>query len=203
MQENLKSKIQEYLPDKIKDISLKGSGSVNNAYFVETQDGSKYTIKIEKEIKDFQPQNTLNVEARVAQKLSTLRLPIPTPEVIFISNNPEMYCYKYIEGEPLINLWSNLSDEEKIEICKTLGYFHAEIGQKISREDAENIGVLINEFEGLHPEVLNDYNLIIQDHSLPEEIISLAKKKQKIFLIKLLIKQFFSFYTMTLSTKIF
>lgn len=173
--------IQKLLGDEITYITLKGKGAVNNAYLVETENGSKYIVKQEREDKTFQPQNNLMVEAHVIKKLSSLGLSSPIPKVVFISEEPPMYVYEYIEGELLRGLWSSLSEDEKINICKALGEFHAEIGKKISKEDAEALSVVIDPSVDVHPEVARDYISILENPDVPEEFKILARKAKEIF----------------------
>ncbi len=179
--ENLKQKVQELLGKEVIEFDLKGKGACNNAYVVKTSDGKKYTVKEERDVKDFQPQNDLIIEANVVKKLGEINLSLPVPKVVFVSENPCMYGYEYIEGEVLKNVWMQLSEEEKINICHTLGKFHAELGKKISKEDAEKLGVKINHSKDIHPESLKDYERLILDESVPEHFKSLAKKAREIF----------------------
>jgi Ser/Thr protein kinase RdoA (MazF antagonist) len=181
MPEDLRGEIEKIIKEKITKFELKGSGFVNNAYYLETETGKRCIVKVEKEIQEFTPQNSLDVEAKVAQKLYESNLIIPTPEVVFVSGNPDMYGYSFIEGDTLRNVWKDLSEEERIDILRNLGYFHAQIGKKISKENSNEIGVLIDDSTGLHLEVLADYHLIISDESLPKNIRDLAQKAKDIF----------------------
>jgi Ser/Thr protein kinase RdoA (MazF antagonist) len=173
--------IQSFIPSKITTFTLKGKGAVNNAYYVETEDGSKYIVKQEREDKEFQPQNDLIVEANVIKKLSSSGLSFPIPKVVFISENPKMYGYEYIEGDMLRGLWPTLTEDEKISICRSLGEFHSEIGKKISKEDAVSLGIVIDSSTDLHPEVLRDYLLILDNPEVPENFKELAIKAKEIF----------------------
>ncbi|MFM2384024.1 MAG: Phosphotransferase enzyme family [Candidatus Parcubacteria bacterium] len=179
--QDIRSDIQKLLSDEIIEYTLKGKGAVNNAYVVKTKNGSKYIVKQEREDKEFQPQNSLVVEANVIKKLSSLGLSIPVPKVVCISKDPEMYGYEYIEGELLREQWSSLSEDEKISICKSLGEFHAEIGMKVSKEDAEALGVFIDLSTDVHPEVSRDYVFILENPEVPEEFKSVARNAKKIF----------------------
>lgn len=179
--EKLQSSIQELLPDKIVTFTLKGKGAVNNAYLVETENESKYIVKQEREDKEFQPQNNLIVEANVIKKLSSQGLISPIPKIVFISENLKTYGYEYIEGDMLRRVWLSLTEEEKIHICKLLGEFHAEMGEKISKVDAEALGVVIDPSTDLHPEVSKDYISILENKDVPEEFKSIASNAKLIF----------------------
>lgn len=179
--QDIKSDIQKLLPDEIVEFRLKGKGAVNNAYIVETKSGSRYIVKKEREDKEFQPQNNLVVEANVIKKLSSLGLDFPIPKVVFVSKDPEMYGYEYIEGELLRGLWQSLSEDEKISICKSLGQFHAEIGMKVSKEDAETLGIVIDPSTDVHPEVSRDYVSILENPEVPEEFKVVARNAKSIF----------------------
>jgi Ser/Thr protein kinase RdoA (MazF antagonist) len=179
--QDIKPLIQPHLPSPITTLSLKGNGAVNNAYYVETEDGSKYIVKQEREDKEFQPQNDLVVEANVIKKLVSLGISTPIPTVVFVSEDPKMYGYKYMEGELLRGVWPSLTEDEKIHVCKSLGKFHAEIGKKFSKEDAQAIGIVIDPSTDLHPEVLRDYQLVLENPEVPEEFKTLATKAKEIF----------------------
>jgi Ser/Thr protein kinase RdoA (MazF antagonist) len=178
--QDIKSDIQKLLLDEIREFTLKGKGAVNYAYIVETKNGSKYIVKQEREDKEFQPQNNLVVEANVIQKLSSLELGFPIPKVVFISEDPEMYGYEYIEGELLRGLWPSLSEDEKISICKSLGEFHAEIGKKFSKDDAVAVGIVVDPSTDVHPEVSRDYISILENPEVPEEFKSVARNAKSI-----------------------
>ncbi len=180
MQNNLPL-IQRFLDDQIKEITLKGKGAVSSAYLVETQNGSRYIVKQEREDKEFQPQNDLVIEAAVARKLSSIGLGIPMPKVAFVSEDPKMYGYEYIEGEMLKEVWPSLSEGEKAHICASLGEFHAAIGKGISKEDAVSLGITIDPSTDLHPEVLRDYFSILENPSVPEGFKSVARHAKEIF----------------------
>jgi len=177
---NLQSKLQEHFNEEISTLTLKGSGLCNDAYYLETKDGKKYLVKLEKEIQEFEPENSLVVEAEVAKELYSANLNVPIPKVVFISNNPDMYGYEYIEGDMLKNTLGSLSEEERISIFKQLGIFHAQIGQNVSKETAEKIGVTVDESTDSHPETLQEYASIIEDETLPEEFTVLVKKAKSL-----------------------
>ncbi len=180
-QEKLKLKIQEILGKEITQFVLKGKGAVNFAYYVETANGGKYIVKQELSDKEFQPQNNLIVEAKVARTLYDLKLSVSTPRVIFTSENPEMYGYEYIEGDLMIEKWESFSENERIDICYQLGYFHAEIGKKFSKEMAVNVGVKIDLSTGLHPEVFKEYETLVVADDVPEDYKVLVTKAKSIF----------------------
>ena len=177
----LKTIIQNLLNKEITQFSLKGKGAVNNAYYIETSDGKKYIVKQERTDKEVQPQNDLVTEARVTKMLCELNLSIPIPNIIFISEVPKMYCYEFIEGNPMKELWINLTEAERVDICCKLGYFHAEIGKKFTKEMAEKVGIKIDMSPDLHPEVLAEYNRLILDEAVPEEFVKLVKLAKSIF----------------------
>ncbi len=177
----LTAKVQELLGKEIVTFALKGAGACNDAYLIETKDAGAYIVKVKKEKMEFVPQNELLVDAAVAAKLYTLNLSIPTPRVVFISHDPDMYCYEYIDGEMLREVWTKFTENEKVTICRELGSFHAELGRKVTKEDARELGVKINDSVGLHPENAADYARLIVDVGIPEYIKELAKKAMAIF----------------------
>jgi len=180
-QDNLKHKIQELLGEQVVRFMLKGKGAVNNAYYVETVGGKKYIIKQERKDKEFQPQNDLLLEAKVAQRLHGLNLSVPVANVTFISEDPKMYGYEYVEGDLMREEWKNMSEQERINICREIGRFIAEIGGRFTNEMAEEIGLKIDMSSDLHPEVLADYDRLILDADLPEDFKALAREAKSIF----------------------
>jgi aminoglycoside phosphotransferase (APT) family kinase protein len=178
---NLKIKLPGLLHKEVVELKLLGRGFCNNAYFVKTSDGAEYVVKVEREDKEFQPQNDLVVEARAIQELNTLHLSVPIPHIVFVSKNPKMFGYQYIEGELLRNVWDSLSDDERIYICRKLGHFHAEIGKKFTEKMIEVSGIQVNKYTDLHPEVLRDYNKILASTDVPDSYKILAKKAKLIF----------------------
>ncbi len=177
----IKYKIQELLGKQISVFDLKGIGACNNAYYVETIDGSKYIVKEERAVKEFLPENSLIVESAVAKKLYEAGLSVSVPHVIFVTEHPEMYGYEYVEGNLMKNVWGFLNEEERIHICNSLGLFHAEIGQKITKEASVACGVKINDSRGFHPEIIKDYDRLVVDSNVPDEFKELVKKAKKIF----------------------
>ncbi len=153
-EDELKVKIQELLRKAITKFVLKGKGYCNNAYYIETSDKSKYIVKEQGNDKELQEQNDLAIEAVVIQQLYKIGLSVPIPRVIFVSEKPKMYGYEYIEGDMMMDVWESLSETERIDICRTLGYFHSEIGKKFTKEMAKQIGIKIDESLDVHPEVV-------------------------------------------------
>lgn len=180
--EDLRGKIEKILNKQISNFSLKGKGDCNYAYYAETQSGEKYIVKVEREHKETQDQNDLVVEGNIIRQLHDVGMSIPVPHVIFVSDNPKLYIYDYIEGELMRTVWSSLSQEEKIEICRSLGQFHAEIGKKITKEMCQAIGVDLDESTGLRPKVIEEeYNRLIVDTEVPDILKDLVKEAKTIF----------------------
>jgi Ser/Thr protein kinase RdoA (MazF antagonist) len=92
-----------------------------------------------------------------------------------------MYGYEYVGGDLLRGVWKSLSEDEKIDICRNLGKFHAEIGKKFTKEMAETIGIKIDMSADLHPEVSADYDRLIIDANVPENFKTLVKEAKSIF----------------------
>lgn len=179
--ENTQIKIQELLGQEIVHFSLKAAGYCNNAYYVETRQGGRYIVKLERVDKELTEQNTLPIEGELIKKLAGLNLSLPLPKVTFISELPAMYGYEYIEGERLIEVWQKLTEEERIGICHSLGNFHAEIGERFSRSDAIASGLTIDESPNLHPEVAKEYEIILARNDVPDGWEILAQRARAIF----------------------
>lgn len=176
-----KIQIEKLIGEQITDFSLKASGAVNHAYYVETASGGKYIVKQERVDRELQPQNTLLIEAGVIQRLGGLGLSLPVPRVAFVSQEPVMYGYEYITGEQLIDVWPGLAEEKRIDICRALGRFHAELGQKVTQQMAEDWGVRIDPSAGLHPEVRSEYAGILASPDVPAGWKSLAERAKSVF----------------------
>ncbi len=179
--EKIRNKVEKILNENITECILKATGACNDAYYLRTCKGKKYIVKQERTVQEFTPQNTLIVEATVIKHLYKLHLSIPVPRISFISENPDMYGYEFIHGNTLIDVWSLLSEENKIKIFYDLGHFHAEIGKQISKEKAKELGVKIDNSLNLHPEVLSEYDEILSNEKTPETLKVLARKAKKIF----------------------
>ncbi len=179
---NLKASIEKILVQQLTHFVLKGKGDCNYAYYTETADGKKYIIKIEREQKETQDQNDLIAEGNIIRALYDTQISVPVPHVIHISDKPKFYIYEYIEGELMRGVWPSLTEEEKIDLCHSLGRFHAEIGMKISKELAHASGVEVNERLVLRPRIIEDeYNRLIGETDVPEEFKNLSKEAKKIF----------------------
>ncbi len=177
----IQSQIQEFLLEGITHFSLKASGLCNDAYYVETSSGSKYIVKRERPQKELTEQNSLPVEGRLIQALGDRALSIPLPRIAFISQDPAMYGYEYIEGEQLITVWHDLADGERIGIFRTLGMFHAELGRMVSKEAAAALGLTVDESAGLHPEVAVEYEKILASDDVSESWKELAREAKTRF----------------------
>lgn len=179
---DLKVKIEKILAKQITEFSLKGKGDCNYAYYVETIDGGKYIVKVEREQKQTQDQNDLIVEGNIIRHLYNAKPSVPVPNVVAVSENPKLYVYEYIEGNLMRGAWGSLSEEEKIDICHSLGRFHAEIGQKVTKEMCVVSGVEISESVGLRPKVIEEeYDRLILESDVPETFKDLVKEAKMIF----------------------
>ena len=189
---NMKETIQNLLGEEIISFELKGKGYCNNAYYIETENGGKFIVKEERMDAELKEQNSLPVEAHVIQKLSGLNFSVALPKLCFVTKNPDRLAYEYIEGDLLIDVWKDLSEEERIQVCNDLGSFHAELGQKVTEAMARELGVQINTYAGLHPEVEQEYKEILTFTDIPDEFKTLAQKAKTIFdqTLDLLVFQF-------------
>ncbi len=177
----LRSKIANLLNKEVAIFILKGKGACNNAYYVETEDGGRYIVKQERVDKETYEQNNLIVEAQLIKKLNNSSIFTHIPEVIFISENLNMYGYKYIDGDMMKDVWVKFSENDKISLCKEIGYFHAEIGKVFNKEMAIESHLKIDESTEVHPEVVEQYNRLSVDETLPIDFRVLVQKARKIF----------------------
>ncbi len=180
-QDKLRLQVQELLGKEITKFILKGKGDCNYAYYVETEDGGRYIVKQERERKETEDQNDLVVEGNLLQKLYATNLSTPVPKVVFVSENPKLYGYEYIEGELMRGAWGSLSEDERINICRSLGRFHAEIGKNFTKEMCKASGIDMNDSIEPHPQVGKDYKMLIADPKVPKEFSDLVKEAKKIY----------------------
>lgn len=178
--ETLQSAIETSLGEPISDISLLGRGCCNNAYRIQTSAPARYIFKEKQTDAVLTEQNSLSIEAGLIQELAKLPVPIPVPKVVFVSHDPEIYGYEYIEGEQMRDAWPKLSEAKRIEICEKLGEFHAFIGQHISKAKARILGLIIDESTDLHPETCLEYDDILASKNTPERIKTLAREARRI-----------------------
>lgn len=177
----LKATLREILGEDIASYWLFPMGDCNDASIVETMDGKKSIIKMKKSVQSFVPQNSILVEAKVAQLLASLNLRLPVPRVTALSEKHNAYAYDYIPGVPLRTVWQKMTEERRIKICKCLGKFHAEIATKVTVDAARNCGVLINASTGLHPEVETAFHEIISNQTVPKGVRALALHAREMF----------------------
>ena len=181
-EDKLRLKIQGLLGKEITHFFLKGKGDCNNAYYIETREGGKYIVKEVRTDTEGGVQNNNSVtEGNLIKQLSTLGLSIHLPQVVFTSENPQMFGYEYIEGSMLREVWHSLLEKERIDICRTLGRFHAEIGKKLTKERAQKIGIIINEYTDIHPENVCDCRSTLASPDVPEEYKQLLNEARNVF----------------------
>lgn len=141
----------------------------NYAWYIITDDGKKYMIKQEKEVKEESEQNDLFVEARTIQKLNIKKPSLPIPQVIFIVENPKMYCYQYAEGIIIRETWQFLSEQERITLCEDLGKFHFDLGYALTQEEIKQLRLKIDEAYHLEEETQEDIERFLADTTIDIE----------------------------------
>lgn len=175
-----KIQIQSLLNKEIKTFLPKGRGMCNNTYYVETSDGKKYLIKEEREDKEIEEQNDLVTEGNVVKLLYDLEPTLPIPNVVFVSDNPKMYGYEYVEGEMMVYAWEKLIESEKVDVAKSIGAFHANIGKHLTVDQAQEIGIVIDKSPGLDPtgeKTIQDF----LDDDVSESCKEVVQKAKKFF----------------------
>jgi aminoglycoside phosphotransferase (APT) family kinase protein len=114
---------EENLGKKLIGFSLKGQGMCNNVWYAVSEDHQQYSVKQERSEKEEDEQNDLLVEARIIRRLNEKSPSLPVPHVVFLAENPKMYCYHYVEGERMRDAWDFLSAAEKFPSVKSWGNF--------------------------------------------------------------------------------
>lgn len=175
-----RAQIQSFFDKEIKTFSPKGQGMCNNTYYVETSDGKRYLLKEEREDKKTEEQNDLVIEGSVVRCLSDLDSTLPIPNVIFVSGDPKMYCYEYVEGEMMVYAWEKLKESEKIGVAKSIGAFHANIGKHLTADQAQEIGIVVDESPGLDSTGERTIQAFLDD-DVPESYKESAQKAKKLF----------------------
>lgn len=177
----LKANLADLLGERITKLTLKGTGYCNHAYYVETERGGRYIVKQRRTDTDGVEQNSLPVEGRLIELLSSLNLSIPLPHVVLITEHPPMYGYDFIDGEQLIDVWSGLSEQERIVVCHHLGRWHAELGLAMTKAMAIASGVQVDESRVLDPEIVNELSQILASNDVPDSWKALARQARTIF----------------------
>ncbi len=172
--------IENLIKQNIFNFKLKGKGAVNNAYYFELENGLKYIVKQELDIKEFEPENDLITEAKIIDYLNKKGIFTSIPKILFISEIDKIYCYEYIEGNTLKDIWTDLPETERINILNDLGKFHAEIGKVFDKKDIESVGIKIDDSIDMHPESQKEYLELIEDKDIPEHYINLVKKARDV-----------------------
>lgn len=172
--------IQSLLDKEIKTFSPKGRGMCNNIYNIETSDGKKYLLKEAREDKETEEQNDLVIEGNVIRHLYDLDSTLPIPNVIFVSDNPKMYGYEYIEGEMMVYAWEKLTESEKAGVAKSIGAFHANIGKHLTVDQAQEIGIMVDNSQTLDQMGGESVQAFLDD-DVPESYKETAQKAKKFF----------------------
>lgn len=177
----LKKFIDNKLGKNIVEFFLKEKGMCNNAWYVKTSDNEEYLIKQERHDKGTNEQNDLVVEAKTIQKLNQVNSSLPIPKIVFILESPKMYCYKYIEGDMMLDAWKNLSEQEKKSLCKELGKFHAEFENALSKEEIQALGLEIDTSTDLHKQTKEEIEVFLNDTQIPEKYKIIVKQVCEVF----------------------
>jgi Ser/Thr protein kinase RdoA (MazF antagonist) len=117
--------IENKLNTKIASYSFLGKGQCNDVYKLETKDKS-LCLKIKKGIDTTCELNGISIEAEILHFMNEAKVPF-IPKFILSSDN--YYLYEYIEGMSMKNMFSNLSERQKISIFESIGKFHYELSQ--------------------------------------------------------------------------
>jgi aminoglycoside phosphotransferase (APT) family kinase protein len=175
-----RAQIQSLLNKEIKTFSPKGRGMCNNTYFVEASDGKKYLIKEEREDKETNEQNDLVTEGNVIKRLYDLEPTLPIPNVVFVSDNPKMYGYEYVEGEMMVDAWEKLTESEKVDVAKSIGAFHANIGKRLTVDQAREVGIIVDKSTGLDSSGEKKIQDFLDDN-VPESYKETVQRAKKLF----------------------
>ncbi len=140
--DSLKKIIEDNLHQKVEELTYLGRGACNNIYYCKTS-SNKYSIKQERNEKLDIEKNDLYLESQIL-KLLELKEIDSIPRIIFEINNPKLFCYEYIEGTPLDEKWSLLSNKERSCIMAQLGKFHALLHLSLSDNEVNSLDILKN-----------------------------------------------------------
>jgi Ser/Thr protein kinase RdoA (MazF antagonist) len=180
-QESLKKTIAENLNKQLISLSLKGQGMCNYAWYAISEDNQKYLIKQEKPEKEENEQNELLVEAGIIRKLNQKSPSLPVPQIVFLTENPRMYCYHYIEGEMMKSAWDFLSAKEKVLLCEDLGRFHAHLGKALTKEEIHELKIANNLQAALEKETEDDVEQFLHDSTIPRHYRQLVQRLYQVF----------------------
>lgn len=130
------------------DAVLKGRGMCNNVYLVTTQGGDEIVVKEERPDKETDEQNDLMVEGGVMSFLTSIEPILPIPKVLFISDRPKLLGYQYIEGDLMIDVWKEMTEGMRTDVCRSIGIFHGALGRLIDEAQANKLGLQIDKSTG-------------------------------------------------------
>lgn len=167
--------IEHKLNEKIHSYFLMGSGQCNSIYKIETNI-HEYCLKIEKEDRPFDELNNLSIEGELIEHMNNNNIN-HIPKLVLKSNH--YYIYEYIQGNLMYDVFSKLTEKEKILISHSIAHFHYNL-LKINRNEALDIGV--KEYK---PE---NHKLNIKQHNfdkLSKKEIDVIKRAYEIYICSL------------------
>ncbi len=177
----LEQVVAKKLGKSIVKFSLIGQGMCNNAWYVKTDEELEYLVKQEKFNKDTDEQNDLLVEAELLKKLNENNPSLLVPKIVYISEDPKMYCYDFISGDTMQNSWEDLVEEDRKLICENLGKFHADLGKSLTPNEIETIHLKINQDADFEKETQESVHVFLTDDNIPNNYKSIVEQVIEIF----------------------
>ena len=144
LNETLHTYIENSLSKQMKSLSLYGKGMCNDIWLAVTDDNHLFLIKQAREKTEEEEQNDLLLEARLIQKLKQENSSLCIPDVVFASESPRMYGYKYVAGDTMRDAWPTLAERERMELCESLGRFHSSLQTTLREDKIIELGITNN-----------------------------------------------------------
>ena len=178
---HLISGIQNTLNKKVVEVVHKGQGCANDAYYLKTENNAEYLLKCVRKNVDTPEQNDLHVESSVIKYLNEKDPALPIPKVVYVSNEPAAYVYKYITGSPMIYVWNEMREECRVRLSTSIGAFHAQTGEHISQSTAQKLGIRSNTNPNIIAHEMSAYKEFLTNPSLPESAKEIARQAAELY----------------------
>lgn len=133
---NLIQEIENKMNIKITSHSFLGRGQCNDVYKLQTK-YRNICLKVKKGLDTTCELNSLSVEAKVFRFMSKAGVSF-VPK--YISSSDNYYLYEFIDGGSMKHVFAELSEEQKVSICKDIGKFHYELS-RLDKNKVLDLGI--------------------------------------------------------------
>jgi Ser/Thr protein kinase RdoA (MazF antagonist) len=134
--EELIQEIENRIGTKVVSHSFLGKGQCNDIYKLETKNKS-ICLKVKKGVDNTCELNSISVEAKIFQFMSEKGVSF-VPK--FISSSDNYYLYEFVDGVSMNNVFSQLSEDQKVSIFRNIGKFQYELSL-LDKDKVFNLGI--------------------------------------------------------------